>query len=288
MIDISPSLTVSATRLRYDGGQEGGVRPVPVEVPIGIVYGAVPFAVMMASPADIEDFVIGFSLTEGIIERAEDVRSIGVEREGQGLRVEVALVPARMSEHLSRKRSLSGRTGCGLCGVEDLNSLPASAPVRRSGQPISLRAIEKAMLDLEHHQPLNDLTRAVHGAAWFSSTGDFLMLREDVGRHNALDKLIGALAGSRVSPQTGFIVITSRCSFEMVEKAAAFGASLLVAVSAPTSLAIERARALGITLVAVARHDGAMLFAGELSDDGVADEAMIDGGTLQSGQKERA
>ena len=288
MIDISPSLTVSATRLRYEGGQECGVRPVPVEVPIGIVYGTVPFAVMMASPADIEDFVIGFSLTEGIIERAEDVRSIEVEREGHGLRVEVTLVPARMSEHLSRKRSLSGRTGCGLCGVEDLNALPASAPVQRSGQPTSLRAIEKAVLDLEHHQPLNDLTRAVHGAAWFSSTGDFLMLREDVGRHNALDKLIGALAGSRVSPQTGFIVITSRCSFEMVEKAAAFGASLLVAVSAPTSLAIERAKALGITLVAVARHDGALLFAGELADDGDADKAMIDGGTLQSGQKERA
>ena len=276
MKPIDPVRTVTAIRHVYGGETSPVTRHVPVETPINIVYGTVPFAVMMASPADIEDFVIGFSLTEGIIQQADDIRSLTLEPEGQGIRAIANLVPQRMSAHLSRKRSLSGRTGCGLCGIEDLKSLPAAKPVEPSPQRLDMRTIEKAMLDLEHHQPLNDLTRAVHGAAWFSHSGDFVALREDVGRHNALDKLIGALAREGTSPKAGFIVITSRCSFEMVEKAAAFGASLLVAVSAPTSLAIERADALGITLVAIARHDGAMIFSGALSN----------GNELRPGEKE--
>lgn len=235
-----------------------------MEAPVGIVYGTVPFAVMMATPADIEDFVTGFSLTEGIIETAEDIRSIEVERDGQGLRASVTLSPRRMSEHLSRKRSLTGRTGCGVCGVEDVKDLPQSRPVSPAPSP-TMAAIKRAVLDLEHHQPLNDLTRAVHAAAWFDRNGGFVCCREDVGRHNALDKLIGALMHQGVEPGNGFLVITSRCSFEMVEKCAAFGASLLVAVSAPTSLAIERARHLGVSLIGIARKDGIMVFNGEIA-----------------------
>ena len=262
----APAITVESRRIDYAGASAVVARQVPVETPINIVYGTIPFAVMMATPADIEDFVVGFSRTEGIIETASDIRSIVVEPQANGVRVLVTLAPHRMSEHLSRKRSLSGRTGCGVCGVEDLSALPGAAPVQLQARLVGIGAIEKAMLDLEHHQPLNDATRAVHGAAWYDADGSFIALREDVGRHNALDKLIGALLRDGVSPQRGFAVITSRCSFEMVEKLAAFGGDLLVAISAPTSLAIERATSLGITLVAIARHDSAMVFCGSLSE----------------------
>jgi len=258
-------------RLSYTGARESGSRSVPVEAPIAIVYGTVPYAVMMASPIDIEDFVYGFSLSEGVIATPGDVRGIMVEPEGAGLRVEVTLAPERMAKHLSRKRSLSGRTGCGVCGIEDMADLPA-APQRAPIPPrVTLAAIERAVADLEHHQPLNDLTRAVHGAAWFGVDGAFAIIREDVGRHNALDKLIGALIRAGTDPADGFLMITSRCSYEMVEKAASFGARLLVAVSAPTALALQRAEVLGITIAAIARRDGVQLFCGELlagRDDG--------------------
>ena len=263
---MSPVLTVEAQRLHFGGEIAACDRDVPVEAPIEIVYGAVPFAVMMATPADIEDFVVGFSLTEGIIEYAADIRSISVAPKGQGLQAVATLVPGRMSEHLQRKRSLSGRTGCGLCGIEDMAAMPAARPVAAMSRRAPPQAIERAVLSLENHQPLNDLTRAVHGAAWFDQDGKIVAIREDVGRHNALDKLIGALLRADVGGDGGFVVITSRCSFEMVEKVAAFGASLVVAISAPTSLAIERARALGVSLVAIARRDGVMIFSGALGD----------------------
>lgn len=267
MREQGASRDVSVRRLPFHGPAEQVRRAVPVEAPIAIVYGTVPFAVMMASPADIEDFVLGFSLTEGVIEAARDVREVTLLSDGLGVRAEISLVPERMSRHLARKRSLSGRTGCGLCGVEDMADLPVSAPLAPRAPAVSLPAIERAVHELEHHQPLNDLTRAVHGAAWFGLEGGFRTLREDVGRHNALDKLIGALLRAGIDPETGFIVITSRCSYEMVEKAAAFGARLIVAVSAPTELAVRRAETIGITLVAVARRDGAMLFCGSLAGE---------------------
>ena len=262
---MPPIVSVQALKVEFGGTSDAVERNVPVEAPIGIIYGAVPFAVMMATPADIEDFVIGFSLTEGIIESAGDIKQIVVQAAGDGLQAVVTLEPRRMSEHLSRKRSLSGRTGCGVCGVEDLKDLPRARPVGQPSRMPDLVAIERAIQDLEHHQPLNDITRAVHSAAWFDLDGRFVCGREDVGRHNALDKLIGALLAASVRPEAGFIVITSRCSFEMVEKCAAFGASTLVAVSAPTSLAIERAKRLGVSLIAIARRDGMMVFNGEFA-----------------------
>ncbi len=225
-----------------------------------IVYGEVPYAVMMITPADVADFAIGFSLTEGIIEHFDEIRVIAISEIKGGLQAKMTLAPNRMSQHLSRKRAMSGRTGCGICGIDDIRELETAIARIPSSPVISMGAVERAILALDHHQPLNDETRAVHAAAWFTCSGDFVVAREDVGRHNALDKLIGALLADHAKPQDGFVVITSRCSFEMVEKTARFGASLLVSVSAPTSLALERASALGVRVIAVARQDGAILF----------------------------
>jgi FdhD protein len=247
---------------RYDRGPVGEpyARDVAVETPVNILFGGVPFAVMMTTPADLEDFAIGFAFTEGIVERFGDIRGVDIEHSPQGVKVNVALAGERMSAHLARGRALSGRTGCGLCGIEDLAHLPGLRRVA-AADPIDPAAIKMALQALEANQPLNAQTRAVHAAAWCDRNGALVALREDVGRHNALDKLIGALLRDAIAPEDGFCVITSRCSFEMVAKAAIFGASTLVALSAPTTLAIERAQACGVTLIVIARADRAMIFA---------------------------
>ena len=246
----------------YDRGACGpvGRRAVAVETPIELAFGGAPFAVMMATPCDLRDFAVGFALTEGIVERVEEIRDVAIEVVAAGVRLDVALAGERLSAHLARARAMSGRTGCGLCGLEDLAHLPKPRRPVAASAPIAPAAIRAALDGLERAQPLNAETRAVHGAAWSDRSGAVLIAREDVGRHNALDKLIGALALTAVEPQSGFIVLTSRCSFEMVAKAAAFGAATLVSLSAPTSLALERARDYGLTLIAIARADSATLF----------------------------
>jgi FdhD protein len=167
-----------------------------------------------------------------------------------------------LQAHMARARAMSGRTGCGLCGIEDFSQMPSPRPPLNPPAAIEPAAIRAAIGELEAWQPLNRATRAVHAAAWCGRDGRILLSREDVGRHNALDKAIGALARARVAPDSGFFVITSRCSFEMVAKAAIFGAGTLVSVSAPTSLALERARRFGVRLIAVARADQALSFEG--------------------------
>jgi len=238
-------------------------RAIAVEIPVAFTYGDTPYAVMMASPGDAEDFAYGFSLTEGIVRAPEEIRSVKVTPQDKGLAVEIELAPGRFREHLARRRVLTGRTSCGLCGVETVDQLPQAEPVAAAA-PITAKALFAALANLENNQQLNALTHAVHAAAFCARDGAIRALREDVGRHNALDKLIGALLRENVSPRDGFIVVTSRASFEMVEKAAIFGVSTLVAISAPTSLAIERASDLGLTLAAIARPDGAMVFTGAL------------------------
>lgn len=233
---------------------------IPVETPVEIVFAGIPFAVMMATPEHLDEFGLGFCLTEGIVQSATDIRGIAIEDVEDGIRLHVDLAPDRMSQHLARRRAISGRTGCGVCGVEDLAALRRTVPPVRRPPEIALGALERALAGLEAHQNLNARTRAVHGAAWANAQGEILHLREDVGRHNALDKLIGALLRADVDPATGFIVITSRCSFEMVDKTAAFGAGMLMAISAPTSLALDRAERLGMRLIAIARHDGVTVF----------------------------
>lgn len=245
-------------------------RALAVETPLELVFGTLPYAVMMVTPDDLEDFVTGFAFTEGVIEYAHDIRAIKIETHPKGLRALIDLVPEKLSAHLSRKRAMTGRTSCGVCGIEDLAALPVHAHAVDEGARISDAAIKCAIDTLSAHQPLNDATRAVHAAAWFDSVGSFILAREDVGRHNALDKAIGALMRNGIDPQSGFMLITSRASYEMIEKTARFGASTLVAISAPTSLAVERAEALGIALYAIARADGAMKFthlADELSKE---------------------
>jgi FdhD protein len=265
---------VRARDYRYDRGASGQpfARDIAVEAAVNIQFGAIPFAVMMTTPADLEDFAVGFALTEGIVGSLSDIRAIEVARAEGGLKINVTLAGERMSAHLARGRAIAGRTGCGLCGIDDLAHLPAARARVADAEPIDPRAIRVALQALDQSQPLNARTRAVHGAAWCDRGGAIVALREDVGRHNALDKLIGALVRDGVSPGAGFFIITSRCSFEMVVKAAVFGASTLVALSAPTSLAIERAQACGIALVAIARPDHAMIFAEPAP---IADEGFI-------------
>jgi len=237
-------------------------RQVAVEAPVGLVYGFQPYAVMMATPADLEDFAVGFSLTEGVIRGTEDIRGLKLEDGAEGLTVTIDLVPDRLHALLAnrRLRNTVGRTGCGVCGVEELSGLPLAEQRRGKDKAIAPAAIQRAVGALSGAQPLNAATRAVHAAAWAARDGTLRLVREDVGRHNALDKLIGALLRAGTDPAEGFVVITSRLSFEMVEKAAAFGAGTMVAISAPTSLALDRARHHGMTLVAIARSEAHMVF----------------------------
>jgi len=260
------SAAVAAEPLRFGAGREAAREiEVAVETPINIVYGNMPYAVMMASPSDLEDFVTGFSLTEGIVRNADEIRSVAVEPKPEGVIVTVELAPGRFREHLARRRNLSGRTSCGLCGVETIEEIPMADAATRAARAVTAAAIETALAALDRQQPLNQLTHAVHAAAWCDPAGAIFAVREDVGRHNALDKLIGARLRAGADASEGFLLVTSRASFEMVEKAAIFGAGTLVAISAPTSLAIERARHLGLTLAAVARRDGCIVFTGALA-----------------------
>ncbi len=254
---------VGVRKLTFDQpGAEDGRRDVPDEVPVEIVFPPLPLAVMMLTPCDLEDFAYGFSFTEGVIAAAADIRDVRLETVEAGLRLNVTLASEKLTQHLGRRRVLAGRTGCGLCGIEDLSQLPQVAPVVTSqGQPLARAAIKRALLQLSSLQPLNAATHGVHAAALANADGQLLLVREDVGRHNALDKLIGAALRVGLAPGDGFVLISSRASYEMVEKTARFGARALVAISAPTSLAIARASHYGIGLLAIARHDTATVFA---------------------------
>jgi FdhD protein len=258
------AIEVSARDFSYQSGPSGpsSRRTVVVETPINVLYGGVGFSVMMATPEDLEDFAYGFSFTEGIIARANEIRAVEISRAEGGYKLDIALAGDRMTAHLAQRRALSGRTGCGLCGIDDLAHLPQPPRVPQRAE-IAPQAIKAALKALDDAQRLNGMTHAAHGAAWCDRDGAIIVLREDVGRHNALDKTIGVLLRRGVSSEDGFFVITSRCSFEMVAKAAAFGASTLVAVSAPTSLALERAALFGVTLIALARADHATVFASD-------------------------
>lgn len=256
------TLTWPAKLLPFHGATVTGERAIAVERPVQVRFGGVPFGVMMLTPQDLEDFAYGFSLTEGVIARANDIRSTTIAEADGGLTLDIELTGPTLHAHLSRRRAMSGRTSCGLCGIEDLAALPRASQPRGGASVVSLEAIKRALGDLDRHQPLNALTHAVHGAAWCDGNGQVVQAREDVGRHNALDKLVGALVRASSGPDDGFVLITSRASFEMVEKVATFGARTLVAISAPTSLAIERAQALDITLIGIARRDAVTVFHG--------------------------
>lgn len=246
-----------------------GVEPVDEvvaeEVAVALVYNGVSHAVMMATPCDLEDLGRGFSLTEGIVDRPSQIYDIEVEelaaRGGlRGFEVRIEIASERMMALRERRRTLAGRTGCGLCGVETLDA--ALRPVSFVQEPgaIAPAAIARAMAALPGAQRLNRENGASHAAGWAAVDGTLIAMREDVGRHNALDKLAGALA--RDPPEGGgFVVVTSRCSYEMVQKAAAIGAIAIAAVSAPTSLAIATAEQGGLALVAFVREGRLTVYA---------------------------
>jgi FdhD protein len=238
-----------------------GNRTVAEEMPIALTYGRTTYAVMMATPADLEDFAVGFSLTEGVIQAPEEIIELEVVAHERGIELRMTLVDDRDVALMNRRRRLTGPVGCGLCGVESLEA--AITPVRRvvSDIRIARDTVFLALGKLGAQQLLNAETRAVHGAGFWSSVGgEFLAVREDVGRHNALDKLYGALARAGQTAEDGIVFLTSRVSIEMIQKAAAMSAPIVVAMSAPTALAIRTADEAGITLVAIARDDAFEIF----------------------------
>ncbi|MFZ2266270.1 MAG: formate dehydrogenase accessory sulfurtransferase FdhD [Azonexus sp.] len=225
------------------------------EVPVALVYNGISQAVMLASPADLEDFALGFSLAEGILAHRRELYDLEIRNTCDGISVEMEIAPQRFLALKERRRNLAGRTGCGLCGVESLaevSRMPDALPPGAGHFP-DLSAIDEGLRQLPDWQSLHRQTGAAHGAAWADLHGNILCCREDVGRHNALDKLIGALARAEQPRPPGFALVTSRASYEMVQKAASAGISALVAISAPTALAIRQAETLGMLLIGFAR-----------------------------------
>jgi FdhD protein len=256
-----PSFTKTQRTLVTHNGMSDGVRAIPEEMAVAFTYGSATFAVMMATPKHVEDFAIGFSLTEGIIERASEITSLEVMPHEQGIEARITLAGVRDEQLLSRRRRLAGPAGCGLCGIESLGAAVRPAREVKSDLRVGAGAIFAAVASLREHQRLNAITKAVHAAGFWSTLAHrFVAVREDVGRHNALDKLAGALAREGVDAGQGFIVLSSRLSIELVQKAAMLGCPMLVAVSAPTSFALRAAEAAGMTLIAVAREDSFEIF----------------------------
>lgn len=223
------------------------------EVPVALTYNKMSHVVMMATPSDLEDFALGFSLTEGIVSTPELLLSVrAIPREG-GIEVAMTVPPDIADDIRMKRRNLTGRTGCGLCGAETLEQALRFPDRVGNSLEVTHAALEQAKRALSSHQPLQAATGAVHAAAFCSPAGELLAAREDVGRHNALDKLIGHLSRAGVEPGSGFALVSSRASYEMVYKTAAAGIELMMAVSAPTTLAVEFARHCGLTLIGFAR-----------------------------------
>ena len=237
-----------------------GCRSIPEETAVALTYNGGTYAVMMATPQDLEDFAVGFSLSEGIIRTAAELNSLEVLHLGDGIELRMWLSGARADRLQERRRHVAGPTGCGLCGIESVAEAVRPAAIVGPGRSFSSDQVMTAVRDISSLQKLNIETRAVHAAAFWNVSGGFLALREDVGRHNALDKLSGALSRASIVAGEGIILLTSRVSVEMVQKTAAIGATVMVSVSAPTALAVRMADAAGITLVAIARVDGFEVF----------------------------
>ena len=228
---------------------------VAEEVPVALAYNGVSHAVMLATPSDLEDFALGFSLTEDIVASPAEVRDIEVVGSPEGITVQIEIASACFVQLKERRRSLAGRTGCGLCGTESLaQALRPPAPVRTDAR-FTAAAVHRALDALRRHQPLHETSGATHAAAFASAQGELALVREDVGRHNALDKLVGAMAARRLDAASGFVAVTSRASYEMVGKTARAGCGLLAAVSGVTALAIDVAEDAGLCLVGFARQD---------------------------------
>lgn len=261
-----PSSRPDCTPTQVTRVRAGAIAPaaesdfVAEETPVALEFNGISHATMLATPADLEDFAVGFSLSEGIIDSVSDVRGIDVLPQCDGIVVQVEISSACEVRLKTRRRAMAGRTGCGLCGVETLPEvLRPVAPVT-NGTSVRIQAVLNAMRDMRARQTLHDITGATHAAGWAGADGVVALVREDVGRHNALDKLIGALARQAMHAGNGIVLVSSRASFEMVQKTAAAGVAVLAAVSAPTALAIRLAHDANVSLVGFMRGDDATLY----------------------------
>jgi FdhD protein len=257
---VVPRTSVPAHGILHTLAGDGAtVWQVPEEVPLAIQFNSQNYAVMMGTPADFEDFAVGFAIAEGIVAKAADVTAVLVLSSGQGFAVDLCVPEDKIDRARMAKRGIEGRTGCGLCGIEDMRDavrMPSSALPAVDLRP---EAVARAYEQLPAHQPMSRVNRTVHAAAWCSVDGEIRLSREDVGRHTALDKLIGALARGGADPARGFVLMSSRCSFELVQKCALAGIGALATVSAPTALALSLARQARLKLAALASR-GVMIF----------------------------
>ncbi len=235
------------------------LRHIPLEVPIALEYCGIGYAVMMASPSDLEEFVIGHAVAEGLVESASDVSNIYIAEIDGGWIVRAQLPKSAHEAIYARARTRVSDSSCGLCGVESIAEALRPLPTVTSDIKTSREAISKALSGLRNFQPLNNKTGAVHCAAFCTADGMIRFAKEDVGRHNALDKLVGAMGKAEAGMQEGFILLSARCSFELVEKTVRCGAPMLVTISAPTSLAVQRAKEAGLTLCSLARSDSVLI-----------------------------
>ncbi|NII11240.1 formate dehydrogenase accessory sulfurtransferase FdhD [Oleiagrimonas sp. C23AA] len=240
---------------RLPGGIEQAEDSLAEEVPVALVFNDQPFAVMMATPGDLDDFARGFALSEGLVEHAAQIRDVSIHERLEGIEVAVTCeqTPAALQAGPGHERLLPGRSGCGLCGARTLEDAVRQPRIVGRGPAIDAATLERALGALREGQSLNRETGAVHAAAWADDQGHIVLVREDVGRHNALDKLVGAMGRAGVDVEHGFALVTSRASYEMVTKATAAGITLMAAISAPTALAVQLARSAGLTLVGFAR-----------------------------------
>jgi FdhD protein len=234
---------------------------VAEEVPVALLYNGEPHVVMLATPHDLADLARGFSLSEELVDRPEEIRGIEVRVLAEAAEVRIAIAWEKFPELLRRRRNLTGRTGCGLCGSETLEQTVRTKSVVGTGPTISVTQLHAAIADLPSRQVLNAKTGSVHAAAWVLPGSGIECLREDVGRHNALDKTLGALVQAGADLEAGFMLVTSRASYEMVQKAATMGVTFMAALSAPTSFAVAHAQRCGLTLVAFARREQHVVYA---------------------------
>jgi len=253
---------VSVRVERWQAGRvESATDEVAEERPIAFKYLGVPHVVMLATPADLEDLAVGFTLSEALVAGPEEIRSVEVRRVEAALEIEIAITAERFAALLTRHRNLTGRTGCGMCGAETLADAIREPPSLGGDLRISARELHDALAALGGGQVYNARTGSIHAAAWVVPGLGVELVREDVGRHNALDKLIGALVRRGENLSTGYAIVTSRASYEIVQKAATVGIAAIVAVSAPTAFAIRSAEEFGITLVGFARPQRHVVYA---------------------------
>lgn len=251
---------VAVLRCR-DGQLSQSQDVLAVETPVALEYNGISHVVMLASPADLEDFALGFSLTEGIIADPSEFYGCEIEERAEGRLVHVEIASERFVRLKERRRNLTGRTGCGLCGTEALDQVTRLVTPVPHRHPVAPSQVTAGMRAMHALQPLQQQSGATHAAAWMNEAGDVVCVREDVGRHNALDKLVGALADSKTDFTRGTVLITSRASFEMVQKSAIMGIGVVAAISAPTSFAVQLAEQAGVTLMGFTRDASYVVYA---------------------------